>query len=142
MNAMPVTAVASAILGFFFIVLSVRVTVARARADVSLGDGSGTPVTAGREAQAPPLFVAIRSHANLCEYVPLSLILLGLVERLYGLGTLPIGLAAMLVVGRLLHPLGMRQKMPNPVRGGGIILNLLMIAFASVALLIRAIGAA
>lgn len=140
MNAMPATTAAGAILGLLFVVLSARVSFLRVRRGVSLGDGGSATVGMGKEAQAPALVVAIRSHANFCEYAPLSLVLLGLVERASGPGYLAWTLAILLVIGRLIHPFGLGRRTPNPLRGGGIALNLVMLVVASILLLVRVAG--
>jgi hypothetical protein len=82
----------------------------------------------GQEATASPLLIASRTQANFAEYVPLSLILLALLE---GWGVNHIFLvvvAVLLVLSRLLHVIGMHRSTPNPFRGGGIILQFLVIA--------------
>ncbi len=137
MPALHVTAITAAVLGLFYVYLSVQVILARGKTKVSLGDGSGTAVVAGQEHTAP-LLVACRSHANFAEYVPLCLVLLALVEldgtRHWFVATL----GAILVIARLIHPIGMGQKVPNPFRAGGIVLTFVMILGASAALLVHA----
>jgi uncharacterized membrane protein YecN with MAPEG domain len=56
---------------------------------------------------------AMRVHSNFAEYVPLSLILLYLVE---GQGAYPVflhGLGLCLLIGRLSHAFGVSQKKEN-----------------------------
>jgi uncharacterized membrane protein YecN with MAPEG domain len=136
MPALPITAITAALLGLFYIALSVRVIMARGRTGTSLGDGGGT-IPIGEE-QGAPLLVACRTHANFAEYVPLCLILLGLVEYQGTRHGVVLALAALLVLGRVLHPLGMGRKVPNPYRAGGVVLTFIHILAASVALLIHA----
>jgi uncharacterized membrane protein YecN with MAPEG domain len=138
MHALPITAVAAAILGLIYLVLTVQVIRARGTTKASLGDGSGGLIAAGQEHTAP-LLVASRSHANFAEYVPLCLILIGLTE-LNGTRTWVVQLlAALLVIGRVIHPLGMGRKIPNPFRAGGLVLTVLVLVGASAAILIHAI---
>ena len=49
----------------------------------------------------------MRAHGNFTEYVPLALILMGLIELNGGPPPLLHGLGAALVVGRLLHAWGL-----------------------------------
>lgn len=67
MNPPVLTAFYAGCFGIFFLVLSIWVSVGRAQFTVHHGDG-------GHE----PLRRRIRSHANFIEYVPLTLLLVGL----------------------------------------------------------------
>ncbi len=125
---MPVvTTLAAGVLGLVFVALSALVVVQRTRGQVMLG--------AGAESHTP-MFVAFRSHANFAEYVPLGLVLIGLVELQSGSTLVVKLLAGGLVVGRIIHPIGMRIAGANPFRAGGFILSVLVLAGASVAALI------
>lgn len=83
----------TAFLALILILLSLRVVILRRRFRVGLGSGD--------EAE---LARAIRAQANFCEYVPMALILMLLLE---GAGVLPAavlhGLGVALVAGRLAH---------------------------------------
>ena len=83
----------------------------------------------------------VRSHANFSEYVPLTLILVGLLEAGGGSHGLVQGLLIALLVGRILHPIGMFAAPNSPrqfaCRGGGILLTLAVLAIAAIALLLR-----
>ena len=133
MPFLPVTSLAAAILGLIYIALTFRVVQARGRNNASLGDGGGI-IPAGQEHTAP-LLVAARSHANFAEYVPLGLILIGLVEADGTRKWFVFLLAALLVIGRVAHPLGMGRKIPNPYRASGIALTASAILLASLTLL-------
>lgn len=110
---------ACAILNFW---LAVRVGLARRDAKVSIGDG-------GDER----LIARMRAHANFVEYAPFVLILIALIELAVGTHWWLWGLAALFVVGRILHPLGMDGAW-KPGRGIGIALTfLILIALAAVA---------
>ena len=95
---MPIiTGLFAGILGLMSIWLSAGAGSLRDKTGVSIGDGGDTN-----------LLLAIRKHGNFVEYVPLALILLGLLEMtntntiaLYVMGTL-------LVLARLAHGLGLR----------------------------------
>jgi uncharacterized membrane protein YecN with MAPEG domain len=139
MPNLPVTSVAAAVLSLIYVTMSVRVIQARISTGTSMGDGSGG-VPAGLE-HTIPLLVRARSHANFAEYVPLGLIVLGLAE-LQGTRRWVIAvLAAMLVGGRLLHPIGMGRKVPNPYRLLGMVLTFGELAGASVAILVNTLVA-
>jgi uncharacterized membrane protein YecN with MAPEG domain len=116
MPHIPVTVFTSAVLGILCVVLSVLVTAARVKTKVLIGDGGGTP-------EAEALLVAIRTHGNFVEYVPIALILLGATEAS---GASRIGceiFAALLIIGRLAHAVGMRRPAPNPFRVIGSMLT-------------------
>jgi uncharacterized membrane protein YecN with MAPEG domain len=88
---MPVTSFYAGLLALWFLVLGVRVIRGR-RAGPSLGDGGD-----------PRMLRLIRGHANFAEYVPLIVVMMGLLElghtSIYVLHALGIALLA----GRLLH---------------------------------------
>jgi hypothetical protein len=126
-----VTTLAAGVLGLIFAVLSVLVVTQRANGKVELGNGGDV---------ASPLLVAIRSHANFAEYVPLALILIGLIEMRSGPTLLVKILAGALVLARVIHPVGMRMTGRNPFRAGGFLLSILVLAVAGVAAVLSAIG--
>jgi len=99
-----VTAIAASVLAFLYVRLSLVVIGFRRKHGVSVGDG-------GHE----DLLRAIRSQANLTEYAPIGLLLVACLE----LNQAPIWvtsiLAATFVVGRLLHPVGMKSS-DSPLR--------------------------
>ena len=88
---MVVTPLYAGLLAFIFLVLSWRVIQFRQRG-ISLGDGGD-----------PKMLRLIRGHANFAEYVPLILVMMGLLEightSIYILHALGIGL----LVSRFLH---------------------------------------
>jgi hypothetical protein len=129
--APTVTLHAAALLGVLFVVLSLMVVFSRTVSKVNLGTGE-TPAAASAEPVATPLFIAVRSHANFAEYVPFTLLLIGLIEMRTG-GTLTVQLlAGGLVLARAIHPIGMGMKAPNPFRAGGFLLTIAVLATASV----------
>jgi uncharacterized membrane protein YecN with MAPEG domain len=140
MHALPITAITAALLGLLYLVLSVQVIRARGATGTSLGDGSSGTIAAGQEHTAP-LLVAARSHANFAEYVPLCLILIGLVELNGTRSWVVQALAALLVTARIIHPIGMGRKIPNPFRAGGAVLTFLVLLGGSAAILIHAVRA-
>lgn len=90
------TAFYGGLFGILFVILSVRVSAARARARAHHGDGGDVALQRW-----------IRIQANFAEYVPIALLLIGLNEnggaREWVVRTLLIALLA----ARLAHPAGM-----------------------------------
>ncbi len=138
MTPLPVTSLAASLLGIIYMVLAVRVSMQRRAARLSIGDGAA--VGPGQEPVAPKLFLASRCHMNFVEYVPLTLILLALCELQGAARPIIMVMAAALVVGRVMHPFGMGRPVPNIWRGGGIMLNMLVLAAAIVLLLLRTLA--
>ena len=89
---LPVTALFASILTLFYIKLALDVIKLRRSNRVSLGSGG-----------VDTLEKAIRVHGNFAEYVPLGLVLMGLLETNGGYPWLVAVLGATLSVGRVLH---------------------------------------
>ncbi len=121
MPILPVTTVTAAIMGLLLLILSIAVTRGRFTEKVGLGDGGN-----------PLLLTRVRTHANLAEHVPLILILMALIERAHGARLWLEIAAVLLVIGRLLHPIGMARPSPNPLRAGGMILTWIVLGWLSV----------
>ena len=96
--------------------LSFRTGQVRIGSKVLMGDG-GNPLLQARR----------RAHANFVEYVPLTLLLFGLIEMRVGPSQLLFGIGLVLVVARLLHPLGMDRPAPNASRAAGFALTVAVI---------------
>lgn len=128
---LSITALFAAISALLFFALTVFVVVNRARTKVSIGDG-------GDERLA----LAIRIFGNFIEYVPITLILMAVVEingaaiwQLYTLGGL-------LVAGRLLHLVGLKTDKPITVgRLVGITANWVAILGGGVLALLQFLAA-
>lgn len=115
---LPVTLAAAAALGTIDLWLGLRIFRMRLKDNVLIGDGGGD-VLAGR----------MRAHANLVEYAPFVLALMALIELACGT-SLTLGLtAAVFVVARIAHPIGMDLRRSNVPRAGGAILTWLVLAF-------------
>ena len=126
---MPITSVYAAILALLLVALSIRVIMARRRAQVAVGDGAD-----------PALARAIRAQANLAEYAPLALLLLLLLE-LNGAGAIWVHvLGAMLLTGRLIHAWCISQADEDfRFRVTGMTLTFLALIGTAIGILIRAI---
>ncbi len=107
---MQLTMITAGMLGLMIVVLGLRVSAIRRSAHVSLGDG-GNPLLEER----------IRAHGNAVETIPIALILLGLAERVLGQPWYLVAMAVVLVVSRLIHPIGMARPSPNAARVLGIL---------------------
>lgn len=118
-----ITPLYAGLIALLYIHLSIRVIKIRRGDRISLGDG-------GRDDMA----YRVRAHANLAEYAPLGLILLGMIE-LQGAPIWAVHiLGLMLLVGRLLHAWAFGQSPQNmPGRVYGMLLTLLMIILAALA---------
>jgi uncharacterized membrane protein YecN with MAPEG domain len=92
-----ITALYAGLLGLMSVAIAVAVGRVRASTGISMGDGGNLE-----------LIAAMRRHANFIEFVPLTLILIGLLE-LNGVGSTAIhALGAGLVFARLCHAVGFR----------------------------------
>jgi len=136
---LPITLITGSILTLCYVVLTMRVVFARVSNKVSLGTGPGAATIALGENNAPsPLLVPMRAHGNFAEYVPLSLVMMGLVEGHGGNKTMLMALAATLVVARLMHAVGIGMQAPNAMRGGGVVLQMTVLIVLAVAGLLAA----
>jgi uncharacterized membrane protein YecN with MAPEG domain len=126
------TALFAAILALVYAALSLWVVAGRLSGDVLHGDGGNQQ-----------LLKRIRSHGNFIEYVPLTLILIGLLEASGSSRGLVATLLVILLIARLLHPVGMLAPRNSPqqfaCRGGGVIATILVMSIAAVILLLRSI---
>lgn len=124
-----ITSIYASLAALLIVRLSLSVIKLRRKNRVSVGDG-------GNE----QLQLAIRTHANAVEYIPITLLLL-LTLELNGAPTILIHvLGATLLIGRILHAMGLPEKdFKKRVLGmqitiylliGLAILNILFLAFA------------
>jgi uncharacterized membrane protein YecN with MAPEG domain len=132
LSGLPISLITAGFLALVFVALSLNVSRLRGKTKVGLGSGVDASVALGAEHSASPLLIAIRSHANFAEYVPISLILLGLLEFSGADQRMMIGLSAALVLSRLMIPFGMGRPAPNLLRAGGMTIQWLMISVAAV----------
>ena len=93
-----ITILYAGLLGLIGLVLAINVSRTRAATHVDLGDGGN-----------PRMLQAIRMHANFIEYVPLCLILIGLIEMAHGPRWAVHSLGIVLVVARILHAQGIHS---------------------------------
>ncbi len=109
--ALPITLVAAggaAIINFW---LAMRVGNVRRAAKVSIGDGGDMA-----------LIARMRAQANFIEYTPIVLVLIGAIELSQGTSTWLWAVAALYLLGRVGHGLGMDGWIPG--RMGGTLISL------------------
>lgn len=121
-----ITALYAAILGLFFLLLSINVVAKRRRFQIGIGSKG-----------EPGLERAIRVHANFAEYVPLALLIMFLAEY-SGLAAYYLHILGItLLLARLSHAWGVRQlKEPFKFRIFGMVLTFCVIALSAVAILV------
>ncbi len=123
---MLVSPVYVAFFALILVALSVRIMRLRGQLRVALGHGN-----------EPKLERAARVHANYCEHVPISLLLIYLLETIagshYWIHILCIGL----LIGRIVHAYGVSQVSENyRYRVTGMALTFAVIISASVGILL------
>lgn len=115
------TMLVAALLGLMKLTLGISVTKYRFQHKIMWGDASDDGMAR-----------RIRAHANFTEWVPPTLILLGLVEMM---GVSPVIIAvlgAMLIIGRALHALGLMGNAESFNRATGIVINWATLGLASI----------
>ncbi len=118
---MLITLLYGGLLGVWFIVLSLRVIQGRGKG-FSLGDGGDGG-----------MLRLMRGHANFAEYVPLTLLLIGMLESQGAASWIIHALGASLLLGRLLHGYAFCFSEHFPAgRSGGAVLTLVSLLSASV----------
>ncbi len=105
---MMITLVTAGCCGLLYFILTLRVVQLRQAHKVTIGDGGHDP-----------LLSRIRAHANFAEYVPLILILMGLVEMRTGVTELLTSTGVLLFLIRVAHAIGMARPAPNAFRIAG-----------------------
>lgn len=126
----PVTLATACVLGIAYASLSVAVGRQRGQSNISLG-GPAPSIAIGEEYKAPPLLIAIRRHGQFAEYVPISILLLLLLELNHANRLALICLAIALLLSRACMVLGLGRTTPNPLRTAGNLLQWSMIIIAS-----------
>lgn len=107
---MQITMIAAGVMGLLLLTLSMRVAAVRRANSISIGDGGNAE-----------LMMRGRAQANCAEYAAIGVLLIFLAEQAYGASWFVISLAALFVIGRLMHPFGMAKLAPNVFRVAGMI---------------------
>ena len=119
------TAAAAALLNIW---LGWRIGRLRYRYEVIHGDGDN-----------PHLMKRMRAQANFVETAPFVLVLIAALELTGPRGLWLAVLAALYIIGRLLHPFGMEADKPHPLRAAGTIITMLALFVLSVAALLEVV---
>jgi uncharacterized membrane protein YecN with MAPEG domain len=117
------TGLYAGILALVYMLLSLRVSQARQRLQIDLGDGGN-----------PEMTRIVRVHANFAEYVPLALILIGAIELNAGPHWLVHALGGALVVCRAVHAWGLGAAV-TAVRAAGSGGTLFVVTIAAIYLI-------
>lgn len=121
-----VIAIYAPLFALLYVYLSVNVIRARRRERVGLGTGGNRTVER-----------AMRVHANFSEYVPLTLLLLLILEQSGASILLLHGLFLILLAGRLVHAWGVSQRDENfAFRVSGMTMTFAVMIAASLAIYI------
>ena len=108
---LPISMLYAGLLTLLYFALSVNIIRLRCRDRVGLGTGD-----------SQDLKVAVRIHGNFAEYVPLSLLLLVVMELQGAAVDLLYGLGAALFVARICHALGLTMSVgPSWARTVGVL---------------------
>ncbi len=118
---LEVTALYASLLGLMAIWLGSRPGLMRGKTKISVGDGGN-----------PELLLAMRRHANFAEWVPITLIVLALMEAQGGPRLAVHIMGALLVVARLLHAQGLTDSITNPGRAIGAFGTVAVLAVAAI----------
>lgn len=119
----PITALYAGVLGIILVAISVRVSVLRGKFKVMFGDGGQEDLTR-----------AIRGQGNLIEYVPLALLLIGIVEWDGMKPWVVHTLAGALLASRVIHYWGLTARQ-NAGRGIGTTLTWLVLVVSGLIVL-------
>jgi uncharacterized protein len=95
---MTVTPLYAALLGLMYIMLSVRTVHLRRTLKIAIGDRG-----------SPEMLRAMRVHANFAEYVPLTLLLIMMLEMRGGSFYMIHLLCLVLIAGRVIHAIGVSR---------------------------------
>jgi uncharacterized protein len=118
---LAITAVYAGLLALLLVVLSVRVIGVRRTARIAVGD-QGDALLLRR----------MRAQANFTEYVPMALVLMALSESLSAPTFTLHGMGALLLIGRLIHAIGI-SRVPEPfvMRVSGMVMTFAAILVAA-----------
>jgi uncharacterized membrane protein YecN with MAPEG domain len=99
---MSTLALYAPLLALVFVALSVRTLLLRRKHQIGVGNGGNIHLSR-----------AARAHANFAEYVPISLILIYLLEQSGGSGIRIHLVCIALVLGRVIHAFGISREPEN-----------------------------
>jgi uncharacterized protein len=122
---LPITATVAAACAILLLIMAVQTVRQRLRLKQAFGDGGDAA-----------LIAASRSHGNLAEHAPITILLLGLLEMAGANRTVLTAVAVVFVIGRVAHIIGLHTpsvpgKAPVP-RQIGVITTWLTLTVLSV----------
>lgn len=128
MAEIVITPMYAAALGIILLILSIRVVaVVRVKGGKQYGDGGDAALTP-----------VVRGQANFIEYVPMIVIIIAFAEASGASATWIHGLGGTLLLGRVLHPLGLtNEDGVNPLRFIGTNLTWIVLLVSSVLVLLN-----
>jgi len=92
----PITTIFAGLLALMLVAISIRVTVLRVRKKISFFDGGD-----------PEMGRSLRVQGNFIEYVPMAIILMGMLEWMGSRPWVIYSLGAALLIGRFAHAWGL-----------------------------------
>lgn len=124
--ALPITALYAGILTIFALALSARAGSYRGKIGISVRYGSPENME---------LAERVRVQQNFLEYIPLALILMGIIEMNNGNSTFLHAMGLILIVARIAHAVGLKHdNMAHPGRaigaGGTFLISLVAAIYA------------
>lgn len=127
---MTVTPLYAGLLAIWFLVLSIRVIQRRQSGKINLGDGGDAS-----------MLRRIRAHGNFAEYVPLILLMMGLLELRHASIYVLHALGATLLLARVLHgiALSFTEKWFQG-RFVGTLLTFILLGAAGVMCVVQGVG--
>lgn len=126
---MTITLMYAGVLAIGFVLLSGRVVQKRTSGKINLGDGGD-----------PEMLRRIRGHANFAEYVPLALVLIGLLEHSRLAPWAIHALGASLVMARALHGIALSYTEKWFIgRFVGTLLTFTILAVAGITAVVRGV---
>lgn len=108
MVLLPITLTTASLLALLGLILAIRVSAGRVKNNVLMGDGGNAD-----------MIMRMRTHSNFVEYVPLLLVLMGLLELGGGNGKVLMIFGVVLVLARISHAVGMARPAPSAFRAIG-----------------------
>ncbi len=124
--SLPITALYAGILTIFALVLSFQAGGFRGKSGISVGHG---------EPANMELAQRVRVHQNFLEYVPMAIILMGIIELNGGNATFLHVFGVVLIIARIAHAIGLKHdNMAHPGRaigaGGTALISLIAALYA------------
>lgn len=116
---LPITSLFAAAFAVALVALSFPISLRRMKVGDMVGDSTDEDLRR-----------RIRAQGNFIEYIPLGVLLLGLVEAQAGNTLVVVTIGSLMVFGRVLHAIGMFSS-SGPLRGFGMIFTYLALLLAA-----------